>query len=92
MTGRGEDCVVVSSSMSPKRSGDRVNTDHRDSQMLAQAKYRLKAFLLWHSGSYVNGIECLEEREMTMRMAIVISAIGCAGVAAAGAQQADFKR
>ena len=32
LTGRGEDCVVVSPSMIPKRSGDRVKTDRRDSQ------------------------------------------------------------
>jgi transposase len=33
LTNRGEDCVVVSPSMIPKRSGDRVKTDRRDSQM-----------------------------------------------------------
>jgi transposase len=33
---RGEACVVVSPSMVPKRSGDRVKTDRRDSQMLAR--------------------------------------------------------
>jgi transposase len=36
LTGRGEDCVVVSPSMIPKRSGDRVKTDRRDSQLLAR--------------------------------------------------------
>ena len=36
LTGGGEDCVVVSPSMIPKRSGDRVKTDRRDSQMLAR--------------------------------------------------------
>src|SRR2546426_10617942 len=36
LTNRGEDCVVVSPSMIPKRSGDRVKTDRRDSQMLAR--------------------------------------------------------
>ena len=36
LTGRGEACVVVSPSMIPKRSGDRVKTDRRDSQMLAR--------------------------------------------------------
>jgi transposase len=36
LTGRGEDCVVVSPSMIPKRRGDRVKTDRRDSQMLAR--------------------------------------------------------
>ena len=36
LTSRGEDCVVVSPSMIPKRSGDRVKTDRRDSQMLAR--------------------------------------------------------
>src|SRR6267142_350149 len=36
LTGRGEDCIVVSPSMIPKRSGDRVKTDRRDSQMLAR--------------------------------------------------------
>ena len=30
LTGRGEDCVVVSPSMIPKRSGDRVKTDRRE--------------------------------------------------------------
>jgi transposase len=33
---RGEDCVVVSPSMVPKRSGDRVKTDRRDSVTLAR--------------------------------------------------------
>src|SRR3970040_2448081 len=36
LTGHGLDCVVVSPSMVPKRSGDRVKTDRRDSQMLAR--------------------------------------------------------
>jgi transposase len=36
LTGRGENCVVVSPSMIPKRSGDRVKTDRRDSQGLAR--------------------------------------------------------
>jgi transposase len=36
LTTRGEACVVVSPSMIPKRSGDRVKTDRRDSQMLAR--------------------------------------------------------
>ena len=33
---RGEDCMVVSPSMTPKRSGDRVKTDRRDSVALAR--------------------------------------------------------
>jgi transposase len=33
---RGEDCVIVSPSMVPKRSGDRVKTDRRDSLTLAR--------------------------------------------------------
>jgi transposase len=36
LTKRGEECVVVSPSMIPKRSGERVKTDRRDSQMLAR--------------------------------------------------------
>ncbi len=36
LTKRGEECVVVSPSMVPKRSGDRVKTDRRDSQALAR--------------------------------------------------------
>ena len=36
LTGRGEDCVVVSPSMVPKRSGDRIKTDRRDSLTLAR--------------------------------------------------------
>jgi transposase len=36
LTARGEDCVVVSPSMVPKRSGDRVKTDRRDSVSLAR--------------------------------------------------------
>ena len=36
LTGRGENCVVVSPSMIPKRSGDRVKTDRRDSLALAR--------------------------------------------------------
>jgi transposase len=33
---RGDDCVIVRPSMIPKRSGDRVKTDRRDSGMLAR--------------------------------------------------------
>ena len=36
LTKRGEHCVVVSPSMVPKRSGDRVKTDRRDSLTLAR--------------------------------------------------------
>ena len=36
LTKRGEDCLVVSPSMTPKRSGDRVKTDRRDSLALAR--------------------------------------------------------
>jgi transposase len=36
LAGHGEECVVVSPSMIPTRSGDRVTTDRRDSQMLAR--------------------------------------------------------
>lgn len=36
LTRRGEACVIVSPSMIPKRSGDRVKTDRRDSGMLAR--------------------------------------------------------
>src|SRR2546426_3596175 len=36
LTKRGEACVVVSPSMVPKRSGDRVKPDRRDSQTLAR--------------------------------------------------------
>lgn len=36
LIGRGEHCVVVSPSMVPKRSGDRVKTDRRDSLTLAR--------------------------------------------------------
>jgi transposase len=36
LTNRGEHCVVVSPSMVPKRSGDRVKTDRRDSLALAR--------------------------------------------------------
>ena len=36
LTNRGEDCMVVSPSMTPKRSGDRVKTDRRDSLALAR--------------------------------------------------------
>src|SRR6059036_200153 len=36
LTTRGEECVVVSPSMVPKRSGDRVKTDRRDSVTLAR--------------------------------------------------------
>src|SRR2546425_965151 len=36
LTTRGETCVVVSPSMVPKRSGDRVKTDRRDSLTLAR--------------------------------------------------------
>lgn len=36
LTAQAEDCVVVSPSMMPTRSGDRVKTDRRDSQTLAR--------------------------------------------------------
>ena len=36
LTKRGEDCMGVSPSMTPKRSGDRVKTDRRDSLALAR--------------------------------------------------------
>ena len=36
LTAHGEDCVVVSPSMIPKRSGDRIKTDRRDSLALAR--------------------------------------------------------
>ena len=36
LTSRGEHCVVVSPSMVPKRSGDRVKTDRRDSVTLVR--------------------------------------------------------
>ena len=36
LTKRGEACVIVGPSMIPKRSGDRVKTDRRDSGMLAR--------------------------------------------------------
>lgn len=36
LTARGEDCAVVSPSMIPKRSGDRVKTDRRDADALAR--------------------------------------------------------
>ncbi|MCA1561528.1 MAG: IS110 family transposase [Acidobacteria bacterium] len=36
LTAHGEDCVVVSPSMIPKRSGDRIKTDRRDSLSLAR--------------------------------------------------------
>ena len=36
LTAHGEECVVVSPSMIPKRSGDRVKTDRRDSLSLAR--------------------------------------------------------
>lgn len=36
LTQHGEDCAVVSPSMIPRRSGDRVKTDRRDSGLLAR--------------------------------------------------------
>ena len=41
LTKRGEDCLVVSPSMTPKRSGDRVKTDRRDSLALARLHHVL---------------------------------------------------
>ena len=40
LTAHGEDCVVVSPSMIPKQSGDRVKTDRRDSLSLARPTAR----------------------------------------------------
>ena len=36
LTGQGQDCAVVNPSSMPKRSGDRIKTDRRDSQALAR--------------------------------------------------------
>jgi transposase len=36
LTAQGEDCVIVSPSSMPTRSGDRIKTDRRDSQALAR--------------------------------------------------------
>ena len=36
LTDRGIDCMVVAPSMIPRKPGDRVKTDRRDSQMLAR--------------------------------------------------------
>lgn len=36
LSGRGQDCAVVSPSLTPKRSGDRVKTDRRDAVTLAR--------------------------------------------------------
>lgn len=36
LTGNGFHCEVVAPSLIPKKSGDRIKTDHRDSQMLAR--------------------------------------------------------
>ena len=36
LSGRGIDCMVVAPSMIPRKPGDRVKTDRRDSQMLAR--------------------------------------------------------
>src|SRR3989442_7931905 len=40
LTARGEDCVGVSPSMIPKRSGDRVKTDRRARQIAAPTQRR----------------------------------------------------
>jgi len=66
LTDLGWDCQVVAPSLIPKKAGDRVKTDRRDSLMLArlhraredmkhlqrQAKQRLLAFLLRHGKRY----------------------------------------
>ncbi len=50
LTAQGEDCVVVSPSSMPTRSGDRVKTDRRDSRGLgAQAASRRGAHRDPHS-------------------------------------------
>ena len=38
LTGQGEECVVVNPSSMPKRSGDRIKTDRRDGDALADRK------------------------------------------------------
>ncbi len=40
LTTQSEDCVVVNPSSMPKRSGDRIKTDRRDSQALARVRMR----------------------------------------------------
>src|SRR5882762_7987843 len=52
LTKRGEACVVVSPSMVPKRSGDRVRAREDAVVVGTQAKYRLKAFLLRQGRRY----------------------------------------
>ena len=36
LTDKGFDCMVAAPSMIPKKSGDRIKTDHRDAAMLAR--------------------------------------------------------
>lgn len=36
LTGKGFDCMVTAPSMIPRKSGDRIKTDHRDAKMLAR--------------------------------------------------------
>ena len=57
LTRRGEDCVVVSPSMIPKRSGERVKTDRRDSQMLAR----------WHRAGELRAIYVPDATDEAMR-------------------------
>src|SRR6267378_3328105 len=52
LTARGEECVVVSPSMIPKRSGDLVRAREDAVVVGPQAKYRLKAFLLRQGRRY----------------------------------------
>src|SRR5712692_2737448 len=57
LTKRGEHCVVVSPSMIPKRSGDRVKTDRRDSLMLARL----------HRAGELRAIYVLDDTDEAMR-------------------------
>ena len=51
LTAQKEDCVVVSPSHIPKRSGDRIKTDRRDSQALSAAASRGRAHRDLHPGA-----------------------------------------
>jgi transposase len=57
LTTRGEDGVVVRPSMIPKRSGDRVKTDRRDSLMLARL----------HRAGELRAIDVPEDTDEAMR-------------------------
>jgi len=87
LTDKGHICIVVAPSLIPKKSGDKVKTDKRDSLMLARlfraredamiiqkcARQRLKSFLLRHNIRYAGSSNWSEKHLRWLAKDIVLT-------------------